>query len=688
MSKHKRLERAAAGLLAAALVLGGLPNGPGGLLTQEPALTASAGESFFGNPLAVWTSWAFNADETFNADIDIAGSSVIKIGSDRACSLTVNGIMNVGEDVELHLYNGSYLFLNGDLTLYDGCKIICDDNSKIIFGDATVYLRSENIQYNTNDLIWNAAENLWNNSTINSNTTIDGDVTAVNGSTITISGKSLVTVNGSLDLRSTNLEIEDDSYLFVKGGVRFAGNTKLTCNGTAKMLLYSTSNTVPVTVSSASVYDANDFVGTNLESLTYIPDLISSKNYFSSNGKNYILDGTRFTEVKDNSTTLALKDMCTYHSLEASFERPILFSEAARDAFDAAYSTETLYTDLVGYMIDGDTCSYMYMDADTYHSWAYRNYFWTMFNKRAGYGASYIVTAEEAELLSVSRPTFSGERMLVGYDLTMLLEFDNIDEKTLDDFSVILTGRCAEAGQEQKITYNTDTKQYCVSATVPVNHMGDTVTGQVYYKGKEIGDPFTANVEEYLQKLSAQQNAVKDIADAILVYGKAAANYFNNGKDSFDISSEIASYRNQFNLKDADDVAQNFPEQLIPKYQPADAKVSMVLDTTVTLRCYISSIMKYFNVGEAFGGTGYIVEEDKNGRYISISGLRPFDMVTTVTMIRINDVQYNCSCCAWVYRVLTSDEFADDQKLQDLAVAIYAYAQAGYNLFLTIDNNS
>ncbi|MBO4744118.1 MAG: hypothetical protein J5603_01335, partial [Bacteroidales bacterium] len=651
MGKHKLLKRAAAGLLAASLVLVGIPKVTGGLLTKSPTLKASAGEIYLGNPLAFWPTCEFNADETFNADIDIMSGSVIKIGNEKACNVTVNGLMSVGEDAELHLYNGSYLFLNGDLTLYEGCKIICDDNSKVIFGDATVYLKSENVQYNSNDLIWNATENLWNNSTFSTSTTIDGNVTAVNGSTIKISGKSLVTVNGSLDLRSTNLEIEDDSYLFVKGGVRLSSKTNVTCNGNAKILLYTTSNMVPVTVSSSAVYNINDFVGTNLESLTYIPDLIPSKNYFKSNGTNYTFDDTQFTEIKDNSTTLSLKELCTYKSQEASFDRQIQFSKAARDAFDKAYSAndKELYTELVGYMIDGDTCSDLHIPADIYRRVGYRNYFLTRFNQTAGYGTTYIVTAEEATQLPVSTPKFSSERMNVGFDLTLLLEFSNIDTETIDDFSVILTGSCAEAGKEQKITYNTDTNLYCVKATVPVNHMSDTITGQVYYKGKEVGDPFTTNVEEYLEKLSAQQSVVKDIADAILVYGKAATNYFSDEK--YDISSEIASYRNKYNLKDADDVARNFPEKLIPQYQPSDAKVSMVLDTTVTLRCYLS-IMKYFQVGEEFGKTGYILEEDENGRYISLSGLRPFDMFNTVANFKVNGVVHNCSCCAWVYRVL------------------------------------
>ena len=685
MGKHKRLKRAAAGMLAAALVLGGLPKGTGGLLTKAPALKASAGESTVGNPLAIWTSNEFNADETFDADIDIEDSSVIKIGNDQACSLTVNGIMNVGENVELHLYNGSFLILNGDLNLYEGCRIICDDNSKIIFGDATVYLRGNNIGYHEDDFIWNAAPNLWNNGDFRSNTTIDGDVTVVNGATVTISGKSLVTINGDLDVRAANLKIADDAYLFVKGTVKFGRNSKLTCAGTGRMLLYTETNTVPVTVSSSTEYNAEDLVGTNLASLTYIQNLISSKNYFSSNGTNYILKDNKFTAVKDNPTTLALKDLCTFESLEANFDRPLLFSEAARDAFDSAYNTKNLDTDLVGYMIDGDTCSYLYLDAGEYNRDWDSNYFLTMFNKRSGYGTSYIITAEEAELLSVSAPTFSSERMLVGFDLTLFLEFDNINTDTLDDFSVVLTGSCAEAGEKQKITYNTDTNHYCVKATVPVNHMSDTITGQIYYKGKEIGAPFTTTVEKYLKALSGQQNVAKDIADAILVYGKAAANYFNNSETKFDISSEIAAYRNQYSLKDAEDVAQNFPENLIPKYQPSDAKVSMVLGTTVTLRCYLS-IMKYYYAGENFGG--YVVEEDANGRYISISGLRPFDMVNTITQIRIDGVLHNCSCCAWVYRVLTSDEFADDQKLQDLAVALYAYAQAGYDLFVALEPNS
>ncbi len=687
MVKHKRLKRAAAGMLAAALVLGGLPKGTGGLLTKAPALKASAGESTVGNPLAIWTTYEFNADATYDADIDIESSSVIKIGKDRACNVTVNGLLNVGEDAELHLYNGSYLFINDDVTLYDGCKIICDDNSKLIFGgDATVYLRSDNVEYTASDLIWNAAPNLWNNSTFSSSTTVNGNVTVVNGSTVTIKSKTLITVNGDLDIRSSNLRIEDDAYLYVTGQVRLAGNATVECEGSAKVLLYSTSDTVPITVSSGAIYDPNDLIGTNLPNLKYTPDKITSKNYFSSNGTDYTFDGTKFTEVKDNSTTLSLKDLCTFSSLETSFNRPILFSEEARDAFDAAYSTEYLYTDLVGYMIDGDTCSDLRLRADTYHNIWYINYFLTTFNQTVGYGTTYIVTAEEAEQLAVSEPSFSGGRMLVGYDLTLLLEFDNINTETLDDFSVVLTGKCAEAGKEQKITYNEDTKHYCVNATVPVNHMSDTITGQIYYKGKKVGVPFTTTVEKYLKALSDQQNVTKDIADAILVYGKAAANYFGDGEPQFDISSEIAAYRNQYSLKDADDVAQNFPERLIPTYSPSDAKVSMVLGTTVTLRCYFS-IMQFFNVGEEFGKTGYIVEGDENGHYISISGMKPADMFNFYTPIKVNGMTHNCSCCAWVYRVLTSDEFADDHELQDLAVAVYAYAQAGNDLFLKLSNS-
>lgn len=695
MGKHKLLKRAAAAMLAASLILGGLPKGSGGLLTKAPALKASAGEFDSGNPLQFWQSSKLDQDETIYADVDTEEGSVITIGSTTACNITIKGTLNLAQNTELHLYNGSFLILSGNLYLSKGCKIICDGNSKIVFNsdDGALYVPSdtEDYGYQRSDLIFNPAENLWNSIDFSSNQTFDGNVTVVDCANIRIKNNSIVTVNGDLDFRvASNLQIDDGSYLFVKGSLRFGANTNITCDGTAKILLYTTTDKVNVIKSTSTKVDEEDLVGTNLSTLTYIPDYISSKNYFSSNGTDYTFDGSKFTAVKDNATTLALKELCTYTSQEAVFDRQILFSEAARDAFDYACtsSNNNLTKELVGYMIDGDTCSKLHSSARAYRHTPNSNAFRNAFRIAAGYGTSYVVTAEEAEELPLPGPVFTSEQMLVGFELTMFLKFDDIDETTLNDYSVILTGSCAEAGKEQKITYNTDINSYCVSATVPVNHQSDTITGQLYYKGQKSGLPFTTSVEKYLEALSNQETIAKDIAHALLVYGRAAANYFNDEEDKeFYIRSEINSYRDQYNLKDADDVAKNFPERLIPKYQPSDAKVAMVLGNTVTLRCYLD-IMKDYEVGKEFSSTGYIVEEDKYGRYISIPGLLPFDMVNRVVLFKYDDVQLNCSCCAWVYRVLTADEFQYDHMLQDLAVAIYAYAQAGYDLFNSISNNS
>ena len=143
-----------------------------------------------------------------------------------------------------------------------------------------------------------------------SHVSVDGGASVKIGNT----AKCCVTVDGSLNVGSygaCELVVCDGSYLVVTEDLRLGAGATVRCEGDAKIILYSTENEVPLSVSSSAVFDIADFAGTNLTNLMYFPDYIPSKDYFESNGDYYTFDGVLFTKIKEDLRTRSLEEICT-----------------------------------------------------------------------------------------------------------------------------------------------------------------------------------------------------------------------------------------------------------------------------------------------------------------------------------------------------------------------------------------
>lgn len=574
MGKHKRLKRAAAGLLAAALALAGLPGGTGGLLAKDTVLTASADEFAVSDDLMALQSCSINSHEYYDACVDVVNNSVIDIGNNKKSSLTITGDFNIYDGSSINLYNGSYLIIYGDLYVGSNVTISCYDNSKVI--------------------------------------------------------------------------------------------------------IYTPDGQLGIGVPSSSTVDADhDFLGVRLPNLRYVPTGITSKNYFESDGEYYLFTGTdytnaKFDKIKENAKTVLLKEICTVS------ESGMMFSPDAYQLYQYAVENKDLRLPLRGFTVDGDTCDSMYIREGEYDNIFYINYFLTRFRESAGYGATYITTVYEGrDVMNVPEVTLKQVKMIVSVDLTMYFIFENASGKSLNDFSVVMTGPCAENRMHQEIVYDSVLNDYVVKATIPINHITELVELQLYYKDTKIGDPYVTTMERYLQQLSGIGNQTKDVCDSILFFGKAASNYFN-GEDN-DISQTVSDYVAKYNL-DPEHIDETFGVNK-PTFSSEDGKVSLVLDTTITLRCYLTLLEKVNFLKEGDDFAGYEVKKDEYGLYVELSGISPCNMVSKFLSFSATNpstgvkTSFNYNCYVWPYRVMTDESLRSDTDLYNLAVSIYVYAR-------------
>lgn len=269
--------------------------------------------------------------------------------------------------------------------------------------------------------------------------------------------------------------------------------------------------------------------------------------------------------------------------------------------------------------------------------------------------------------------------------LSLYVSVAGITEQTADQIYVIVNGPCKEDGEVQNFReiqyeFNGETASfgYCIQATTPVNYIGSTLTFKMYIKDTngnliQQGDTYGFSMEDYFNKLTASTNErVREVGNAVLCYGKAAANYFNCAENAYmyDISDTVADMKSTYGLS-ADKLDETFGNK-VPTFTPDEGKVSLVLDTKVALRCYCTYFPYIKNLTEI---GGFPVLEDKNGMYFEVSGISPNQMLNYGISFSIGDTTFNYCCLTWPYRVLSNPDLADS-KLGDLAVGFYAYAKS------------
>ena len=542
-------------MLAAAIIVGGMPATTDNLLSGKAGMTANA-QSAVGNPLGFWETTDFYSSETIFSDIDIVDNAEVNIGKSAKCCITVKGNLSVGA-AKLIIHDGSYLIVTGSLTLGKNSQLVCEGNAKVILNGEEIY------------------------------------------------------------------------------------------------------------VSPSASYSEDDWVGTSLTDLEYIPDLVPGKDYFRSNGVYYSFDGSMFSKITENSKTKRLKQLCTdsYEGYSAKI------SPAAKEILSTCRTNYTVPQSLIGYCIDGETCDEMVLASRPYNSsFGATAKLKSDLNAFKRCGAFYIVTEEEAKTV-VAAPVFKSASVNVGNDLKLYFAFSDVTAETVGNFKVVLTGECEENGIAQTITADKDFG-YVVTATITPNNMNEVITGKIYYNDIDVGIDFSYSVAQYLTALYNKSTALSPIVETIQFYGKTSANYFD-GKNN-NISSDVEKYMSEYKL--TPDKAAATLADYAPNYTTDEAKLSLVLNSTVAMRFYLAGLPDGYEVKNSQGEVVYTAKKGKNGVFIEIPGCTPLGMHNTISLGK-----YKMSCMTWVYRVLTDPTLYSNQKTRDLAVSLYAYQQSVYD---------
>ena len=258
-----------------------------------------------------------------------------------------------------------------------------------------------------------------------------------------------------------------------------------------------------------------------------------------------------------------------------------------------------------------------------------------------------------------------------------------------DDYSIKLSGKCAEDGKTLPLTAKTvgDKTVYCATASLTANNMQELITAELY-KGDVLIDTVRYDIRSYLKELEETRSAAGasdaelNMYSSALTYGYAAENYFNgasNDLSSLDTTGAIAkSKKNIDDLYTVQNTKQYYTSNPLYKPDNEDAKFTLVLDSKMAVRVYVKGMAagtkdlsgKLTSVAGTKGGSDY-------PSYFEIKDLSPLDLGKDQT-IKAGDKTYQFCPLVWAYRMLSNSNADVKNKRMAEAAANYAYAAYQY----------
>ena len=258
-----------------------------------------------------------------------------------------------------------------------------------------------------------------------------------------------------------------------------------------------------------------------------------------------------------------------------------------------------------------------------------------------------------------------------------------------DNYSIKLSGKCAEDGKTLPLTAKTvgDKTVYCATASLTANNMQELITAELY-KGDVLIDTVKYDIRSYLKELEETRSAAGasdaelNMYSSALTYGYAAENYFNgasNDLSSLDTTGAIAkSKKNIDDLYTVQNTKQYYTSNPLYKPDNEDAKFTLVLDSKMAVRVYVKGMAagtkdlsgKLTSVAGTKGGSDY-------PSYFEIKDLSPLDLGKDQT-IKAGDKTYQFCPLVWAYRMLSNSNADVKNKRMAEAAANYAYASYQY----------
>lgn len=230
---------------------------------------------------------------------------------------------------------------------------------------------------------------------------------------------------------------------------------------------------------------------------------------------------------------------------------------------------------------------------------------------------------------------------------------------------------------------------YKFTCWLTAKEMSDAVTFQLYdgngalidiYKksGDKIeGASFEYSLAEYFDTLSSDESidneALKNLAYATLVYGVYAQNAFNHNADPSLDGSELATVTAEtlesFKMTKSAEI-------------PAGLKLTemtLILETETTLRLYFKS-ENIENYTFKLDGTGVTLNkiEEESLYYVEIANISAKDLDTNHTLIINDECELNFSALSYAYAALKTGK---NDNLCNVVKALYKYNEAANTYF-------
>ena len=258
-----------------------------------------------------------------------------------------------------------------------------------------------------------------------------------------------------------------------------------------------------------------------------------------------------------------------------------------------------------------------------------------------------------------------------------------------DNYSIKLSGKCAEDGKTLPLTAKTVGGEtvYCATASLTANNMQELITAELY-KGDVLIDTVKYDIRSYLKEISEKRSAEGasaaelDMYASALTYGYAAENYFNgasNDLSSLDTAGAVVkSQKNIDDLYTVQNTSQYYTSNPLYRHDNEDAKFTLILDSKMAVRVYVKGMAagtkdltgKLTSAAGTKGGADY-------PSYFEIKDISPLELGKDQT-IKAGGKTYQFCPLVWAYRMLSNSNADVKNRRMAEAVANYAYAAYRY----------
>lgn len=283
---------------------------------------------------------------------------------------------------------------------------------------------------------------------------------------------------------------------------------------------------------------------------------------------------------------------------------------------------------------------------------------------------------------------FSGVSLTLTDDLGLNFFAQGVTAANSENYHVVFSGKCEEAGQDIKFTEKDG--KFCVTANVAAPNMGEFIEATLErHNGEswETVDTLTWSVNGYLASAKPEEGwseekteAFNKLVDTVKLYGEVSNAYFKNPEHM----PEVTDHKEE--LLDGDVIYNDYCKYDTATLEGDDSTkdsdlISLTLNSRLSMRLYLDGLTagdtgEFHNINRygimTNSRTPVTAKTSRFGSYFEITDISPLRM-GTVRIIYYNGFTYQFSPLTWCYRVKKSDYLKGNTKEQAMADILYEY---------------